>query len=130
MQRARALTGTALSGARRRPPFAILTPVQPAEDSRTRGPNDTPAARYGSGQESQCLRDQLDPVLGQKSRRAGSKDGLAARGESKAGEKSGTASQFASGQVLCFEGHDGRRIGGSPHFSLSHDLYRGLLGVS
>ena len=33
-------------------------------------------------------------------------------------EKSGTASQFASGEVLFFWDHDGGRIGGSPHFSL------------
>ena len=31
-------------------------------------------------------------------------------------EKLGTASQFASGEVLCFEGYGGERIGGSPHF--------------
>ena len=41
-------------------------PVQPAENSRTRGPNDTPAARSASGQESPCLRDRFDPVFGQK----------------------------------------------------------------
>ena len=29
--------------------------------------------------------------------------------------------------MLCFEGHDGERIGGSPHFSLLHDFCHGLL---
>ena len=55
---------------------------------------------------------------------------LAARGESKGRERSGTASQFASGQVLCFEGHDGGRIGGSPHFSLLRDFCHKLYGFA
>ena len=66
IRRSRALTGTALSGARRRPPLAILNPVQPAENRRTPEQNGTAAARYASGQESQCLRDQSDPAFDQK----------------------------------------------------------------
>ena len=53
------------------------------------------------------------------------KQALAARGRSE--EKSGTASQFVSGELLFFWGHDGGRIGGSPHFSLLHDFRHGLL---
>ena len=29
--------------------------------------------------------------------------------------------------MLCFLGHDAKRIGGSPHFSLLHDFCHGLL---
>ena len=55
---------------------------------------------------------------------------LAARSRGECCEKSGTASQFASGQVRCFEGQEGERIGGSPHFSLRRDFRHGLLVAS
>ena len=41
--------------------------------SATPGPNDSQAVRYASGQESQCLRDQFDPVLGLKRPPGGAK---------------------------------------------------------
>ena len=54
---------------------------------------------------------------------------LGARRRSEGREKSGTASQFASGRALFFKGHTGGRIGGSPHFSLPCDFCHGLLGA-
>ena len=41
---------------------------------------------------------------------------LAARGESKRLEKSGTANQFASGEVLCFQSYDGGELAAVPIF--------------
>ena len=63
-------------------------PVQPAENSRARGPNDSPAALpcvffHGHGQNDHRLKTGLrdairdpTPYSARKGRRAGSKDGL------------------------------------------------------
>ena len=74
IRRTRALTGAALSGARRQPPFSILTPSKRLKTAAHAG-QVTAAARYASGQESQCLRDQSDPVLRQKKSPRGVKRG-------------------------------------------------------
>ena len=53
--------------------------------------------------------------------------GLAARGESKDREKSGTASQFASRQALFFEGHDRGGRWQYPFFDAARHLPRAVI---
>ena len=55
---------------------------------------------------------QTLPTSGPRGARRGSPKPLGARGRSEGREKSGTASQFASGQVVRVEGRERQRIGG------------------
>ncbi len=60
---------------------------------------DSPISRAGSWGERSDSERRLKFSVGESL--------LAACGNSRRREKSGTASQFASGEVLCFQGHDG-----------------------
>ncbi len=73
IRRARALKGTALSGARRRHSLCDSYPVQAAENSRTRGPSDSPQRATRLARNHDACETNLSHYFARKSRLASKK---------------------------------------------------------